>query len=455
MRLPQPTGARSISARLIAFSLAFLAGTIVIASLILWLIVAGVVREQVDQRLDMQIESLRNALTIGQNGRVGLALQADGPPFDRPGSGWYWQIVGKDVRFSSRSLSDDDFEKPRPPREKREFSPNKPRPDEMTDRKGRPLHGRSLSVRLGDQTLQISVSAPQSALTDPAIRSLKWLVPAMAFLGLLLVVGTYFQVRYGLKPLYRLTSDVAAVSEGRRQTLPEPNVEELKPVSAQVNRLIALNEKRLADARIQFANMAHGLKTPVASLTLGLNDRNDADGGLRQLVLRIDRRIRHHLADARKASVADAFTHAIAVGPRVDDLVLVLSKVHGSRDISVSTDIDSRVTTRCEPDDLDEILGNLLDNAFKWASHAVHIAALEKGSFVEIAISDDGQGMPEEQIKEAFRPGLRLDETVAGSGFGLGIAKEIAELYGGSVSLRRLPKGLEARVRLPAGGGMA
>ncbi|WP_234902642.1 sensor histidine kinase [Agrobacterium larrymoorei] len=298
--------------------------------------------------------------------------------------------------------------------------------------------------------IQITASAPRSALTEPAFQSLMWLVPAMLLLGISLVIGTYLQVRFGLKPLNRLTTDIGAVTNGSKASLSDVNVEELKPVSAEINRLIALNAQRLENTRVQFANMAHGLKTPVASLTLGLTDRNDPDGGLRDLVHRIDRRIRHHLADARKSAVADFADQNTSVRSRLDDLILVLSNVHRDRNLSVRCDVDTTLSVRCDRDDLDEILGNLLDNAFKWAANTILVSAQRKAQTVEILIRDDGPGISEDKIQTAFRPGLRLDESVSGSGFGLGIAKEITELYGGTVLLKNINDGFEAVVTLPA-----
>lgn len=440
---------RSIAGRLIAFSLTFVAGTILAAAVILWFIVAGVVREQVDQRLDTQIEGLRSALKADRRGAVALDAELSGPPFDRPGSGWYWQVTGKDVRLSSRSMDGWTFNIKRKPADWRGFASGRPRPDDAQDPQGRPLYVRTLSIAMGDQPLQISVSAPQSALNEPAFHSLLFLVPAMAVLGLTLLGGTYLQVRFGLKPLDRLVADIGAVLSGTRNTLSQTEVEELRPVVSEVNRLIDLNERRLEDTRIQFANMAHGLKTPVASLTLGLDETNDPDGSLRALVTRIDRRIRHHLADARKATVAGAMVQATPLRPRLEDLGLVLAHVHRDRDVGLSIDVDARLTVRCDEEDVDEIFGNLLDNAFKWATSGVHLSAARQGSFVEILIRDDGPGMPDERIAEAFQPGLRLDESVAGSGFGLGIAREVAELYGGGVLLRNVDLGFEAVVTLP------
>lgn len=447
MRFPiRPT---SIAGRLTAFSAAFVAGAIFVAAVILWFIVAGVVREQIDQRLDTQIEGLRSALVLDRTGQIGLASELEGPPFDRPGSGWYWQINSGASTLSSRSLDHHNLKPGRRTADWRDLASPRPRPGELEDENGRDLYTRTLLAAIGDKQVEITASAPRSALTDPAFRSLMWLVPAMALLGLTLLIGTYLQVRFGLKPLKRLTADVAEISAGNRAALPAADVEELKPVSSEINRLIALNERRLEDTRVHFANMAHGLKTPVASLTLGLNDDNDPNGSLRDLVQRIDRRIRHHLADARKSAIGQVAQRNVPLRPRIDDLVLVLSNIYRDKSVSVRCNVEDRLAVRCDPEDVDEILGNILDNAFKWASSMVTLSSIQNAGFVDIVIRDDGPGISDDRIKEAFQPGMRLDESVNGSGFGLGIAKELTELYGGSVTLKNSQDGFQAIIRLP------
>ena len=127
--------------------------------------------------------------------------------------------------------------------------------------------------------------------------------------------------------------------------------------------------------------------------------------------------------------------------PRLDDLILVLSNIYRDKALSVRCEVEDRAGIRCDPDDVDEILGNLLDNAFKWASTAVTVTSTRTGGLVAITITDDGPGIAEDRINEAFQPGMRLDESVQGSGFGLGISKEIVELYGGTVTLQNSKNG--------------
>ncbi|MCM2457414.1 HAMP domain-containing histidine kinase [Rhizobium sp. CG4] len=439
----------TISGRLIAFSAIFVVAAIVVASVVLWLIVAGVVRSQVDQRLDTQIQALRSAITTAPDGAVTLSIQLDGPPFDRPGSGWYWQVSGQSVRLTSRSLSNGTIETPGHAFEWRQLFAGMPRPGGTTALRGQALHSRRAEATVGDRIVTITATAPETALTSPAFRSLMWLLPVMALLGGSLIAGTILQVRFGLRPLRQMTADIGSVLTGNRSTLPEPGVEELRPVATEINRLIDQSAQRLADTRVHFANMAHGLKTPVASMMLALDDTNDPDKSMRKLIERIDRRIQHHLADGRKATAGDMARSTSTVRPRLKDLLFVLERIYAHKHLSVECKVDPSVVVGCANEDFDEIFGNILDNAFKWANETIRICARIEGSAVTIGIFDDGPGMPDSGIEDALRPGFRLDETVAGDGFGLSISKEIVELYGGSIELAPMNPGLMVNVKLP------
>ena len=324
-----------------------------------------------------------------------------------------------------------------------------PQPAERADLGGETLYLRVAEAVVANKTAEIIVAAPQSAQSAPARRALLWLVPAMVLLGIVLVCGIYLQVRYGLRPLRQLTFDVSSISAGNLQRLPDSDVDDLRPVSGEINRLVDQNVQRLAETRLHFANLAHGLKTPVASLLLTLNSINDPDNEMRGPVERIAQRIRHHLARARKTAAGGTGV-ATLLKPRVDDLVLVMSRIYAEKEITVECNIDPELAVACAAEDFDEILGNLIDNAFKWAGQKVSIDARADGAMIVMTIEDDGPGIAEAAIAKAFRPGVRLDETVPGDGFGLKIANELVQLYGGTITLRNNDDiGLRQSVGIP------
>ncbi|MCR6726931.1 sensor histidine kinase [Agrobacterium fabrum] len=436
MSEPKINHGPSISRRLTVFSVIFVTASVMIASIILYLIVAGVVREQIDQRLDTQIEGLRSALSIDEAGRVTLNAALDGPPFDRRGSGWYWQIRGEGVAITSRSLAGQSLDNPPSPFNWGKMMEHGPRPGVNAELHGQDLYLRSIQTMVGAKLIEITATAPRFALVAPARSALLWLIPAMTLLGASLVAGIFLQVRYGLRPLRQLTADISSISAGTLERLPDADVQELRPASREINRLVEQNSERLTETRLHFANLAHGLKTPVTSLYLALNDTNDPDNTMRALVDRIDQRIRHHLARARKTA-AGGVAATTPVRPRVDDILEIMTHIYADRGVVATVEVDDTLRVQVGPEDLDEIIGNITDNAFKWAKGRVRISARQTGRDILLTISDDGPGIDNALVAEVFEPGRRMDETVPGDGFGLTIVKELVELHGGRISMER------------------
>jgi len=226
-------------------------------------------------------------------------------------------------------------------------------------------------------------------------------------------------------------------------------VDELRPATREINRLVEQNKDRLTETRLHFANLAHGLKTPVTSLYLALNQTNDPDGTMRGLLDKIDQRIRHHLARARKTA-AGGVVASTELLPRINDIVEIMRHIHADRGIAARVAVDDSLRVGVLPEDLDEIIGNIVDNAFKWAKSRVEISARKTGRTVNLIISDDGPGIDDDLVAQAFQPGKRMDESVPGDGFGLTIVKELVELHGGQINLEKsADRGLSCVVTLP------
>jgi signal transduction histidine kinase len=217
----------------------------------------------------------------------------------------------------------------------------------------------------------------------------------------------------------------------------------------ELNGLIEANRTALEQARGHVANLAHGLKTPLAALRLDL-----AEGSTDRLIPHVDRidaQIRHHLGRARAASPAGIGRVLTPLAPHIDDLVEALSRIHADRAIRPIVAADADLKVQCDPQDLDEMIGNLLDNAWRWARTEVRITATAEGRMIAIEIADDGPGISEELLASAIEPGRRLDESGEGHGFGLSIARELAEWHGGRLILvNGKTGGLSATLRLPA-----
>lgn len=410
------------------------------------------VRGQIDQRLDAQIANVANGLEAGADGAIAVRT-VDAPPFDRAGHGWYWQVTdARDVTVArSASLSGGSIEIFAARFRWQEFWDVRPRPGEGRGPRGEPLHLRVGQALAGNRPVTIVASAPRDAVVRPMWEAMRPLIVSLVLLGVALALASLLQVRFGLKPLRRLQAGVADVRAGLASHLPLDQPEELLPLATEINTLLDQNVAGLERARRNVANLAHALKTPLATLavTLRQSDR-PRDAAMVREVERMERQIRHHLGRARAAALNGPARARTAVAPRIDEFSAMFAKVYVDRHIDFSSTIDSDVAAACEPQDLDEILGNVLDNAFKWAGGRVAVSAHQEEALT-ILIEDDGPGLAEDRALDVMMPGQKLDETVAGDGFGLTIARELAELYNGGIALSRSPVlgGLRVAIALP------
>jgi signal transduction histidine kinase len=439
---------RSLSGRLVSLALALIVVALLAAGTTMYLALHRFVQGQVDGRLDGQIVSVRDALRVASDGSLSLDPVANGPPFERPRAGWYWKVTGPDAEFRSPSLGPDDFVVAEP------FPADHPKPVTVNGLGpgGEPLRVRVQRVGIQGRSFLIASSAPVHALDGPLREAMTPVALTLGVLALVLIGGVALQVRLGLKPLARLTEELHRVRTGRTERIVGAEPSEVAPLVAELNRLLEQNAANLERARRHVANLAHGLKTPLATLAIIVEESHgDADGRLKPLIMTMDRRIRHHLSRARLAALGGHERARTLLAPRVTDHIGAFGKLYADKSLAYEIRIAPDIALACEAQDLDELLGNLLDNASKWARHCVLITAVREGSMVEMSIEDDGPGLSNQQAVDVMKPGHRIDESAPGYGFGLPITRELAELYGGAISLSRSRLGgLRAGVRLPA-----
>jgi signal transduction histidine kinase len=274
---------------------------------------------------------------------------------------------------------------------------------------------------------------------------------SLGVLGIALICAMLIQVRLGLRPLEKLRRAVADVRSGVRDKVPDAQPSEVEPLATELNALLVENAVNLDRARKHVSNLAHGLKTPLATLAVALQKQTPGSEDLHDLVVLMDRRIRHHLRRARSAAIGGPVRTRTAIASRVADLALVLGKVNADKAITFRNQIPPDLSVACEQQDIDEMLGNVLENAFSWCRSKVAVGSSNEGRSIVIFIEDDGPGLPPEQMSQAMQPGRRLDESSPGFGFGLSITRELAELYAGSLTLDQSSLGgLRVAIRLPS-----
>ena len=286
---------------------------------------------------------------------------------------------------------------------------------------------------------------------------------AMAHYGLMAIVATGLivagltQARSGLSPLDRLRAQLAAMREGRERRVAGDYPAEVQPLVDDLNALLDDRERRVTRALARAGDFAHGLKTPLAVLSQEA-ERAEAAGHrelarvLDEQVTRMRRQVDYHLAHARASAVGATPGARAPVLDSAAGLVRALQRLHADRGLEIHIGIAPGHVVRVQRVDLDEMLGNLLDNACKWARSRVTVESAEAGPELRITVEDDGRGLDPSQWDVVLQRGVRVDQAAPGSGLGLAIASDLAEVYGGRLSLGRAAAGgLRAELRLPAG----
>lgn len=414
-----------------------------------------------DERLSVYIKELvADLAALPETERQSIGDLGE-PRFDLPLSGWYWQITRLDgdrpnVR-ASRSLVGGQL----PKLLDQNISPNNRglRESYVSGPDDRTLRVLEREIDVGeDGRFTVAVAAPADEI-EGDIQDFRFaLTMTFVLLGLILVASTLVQVRFGLRPLVRLRSAVGTVRTGENPRILGNYPPDLAPLAGELNQLIDTNREILERARTQVGNLAHALKTPLSVMM------NDAESGVGEAQLSQTVRtqtavmrdqVQYYLDRARAAALSGALGGVTEVAPSLEALLRTFMKISQERGIRGSHSVTGRLRFRGEKQDLEEMLGNLLDNAFKWANSTVEVS-LEAGNGnpgqpLALLIDDDGPGLPEEAMAEVLKRGRRLDETTPGSGLGLSIVVDLAKLYGGELALYRSPLGgLRARLALPS-----
>jgi signal transduction histidine kinase len=272
--------------------------------------------------------------------------------------------------------------------------------------------------------------------------------------AIICMLAGFVIVRRGVAPLDAMRRRLAAVRAGSASRVDGDFPTEVQPLVTDLNALLDHQQKAVSRAQAKAGDLAHGLKTPLAILTHEA-DRAAAAGqdelaaAMTEQIERMRRQIEYHLAHARAAAGATPGARA-SIADSAEALARTMRRLHAERGLTIELRVDAAHEARCARADLDEMLGNLLDNACKWARSHIIVSSSSVDATIEVAVDDDGPGIDPSMREAVLQRGVRADQAAPGSGFGLAIVRDLAELYGGSLSLQPAPAGgASARLRLP------
>jgi signal transduction histidine kinase len=440
---------KTLTFRLVAASTIWVSVSLVAAGLLLTFLFRDHIERRFDQELYDHLEELVAASEISPADSFELTWTPSDPRFNRPQSGWYWQIArGGSDAAKSESLWQTRMGVPKP-------EADRPPQVQLLEGPGK----ERLRVLVQDITLPetddhftFAVAGPAEDVQADVDRFVMQLAMTLAVLGVGLLAAVLFQVRFGLRPLRAMRTALADIRSGRAERLPETYPEEVEPVVEELNALLEHNKIILQRARTQSGNLAHALKNP---LTVIRNEAAKVEGTrgrlLREQLSAVTDSIDRYLSRARAAGTAGVLGARTPIKETIEDLRFSMELLHKERDLAIRVSGADGLFFRGDTHDLEEMVGNLMDNACKWARRRVLVSAQRHGDHLTVAIEDDGPGIPEERRTEVLHRGRRLDETLPGSGLGLDIARDLAELYRGSLILGTSSLGgVRAELTLPA-----
>ena len=449
------------------------------ATAVLWTLVAlplaGVIilslyRQEVETSFDDRIKTLLLVVytdsTERAAGEPGTPSDVGESLFEITHSGWYWQIRPTDKQQGRRTLVSKSLasETLPSPAEKGIV------PDAFGVRwtseigpKGVPLRVAEMIQALGQDDsgprysyiVAAPLEWPQTRVTAFRTR----LFIALALVGFGLMVLTLFQVRFGLLPLREIEKGLTAIRTGQAHRLEGKLPQEIEPLQAEINALIQSNQDIIERARTQVGNLAHALKTPLAVIS---NEAHEIKGPLAEKVQEQTKVMRdqigYYLDRAQMAARAGVIGRVTDVAPVAASLQRALERIYRDKGVKIDVACPDTVRFQGEKQDLEEMLGNLMDNACKWAASRVRVeAAVTPGETrtgrqrLVVTVEDDGAGLTPEQRQKIGKRGMRLDETKPGSGLGLSIVSDMATSYAGRFALDASDMGgLKVRLELPA-----
>ncbi|WP_314372374.1 ATP-binding protein [Sphingomonas paucimobilis] len=413
-------------------------------------VLVSAITQNFDDRLAYVLRSLLVSAEI-QQGEVWFSREPADQAFLEPGSGVYWQVSapGREA-FPSRSLWDRQLAYGTRHNDDAIHTYNS---NQFPDEKLRIVE-RDVKLPGSDVRWRFQVAQSRQGLDAQIAALRRTLVRSFALLGIGLLLMAAFQTFYGLRPLRRVREEIAAMRAGKANRVSDAMPNEVAPMVEELNALIEHNERQAEEARRHAGNLAHALKTPLTVIMNAATARADdlADTVIRE-ARTMRRQVDHHLARARAVGRRGSAHSRAEVWPSLESVERAVGRLY--RHVRIDVDGPKDLVVHVERQDLDEMLGNLVENAAKYGGGSVFVTVAAQAGFVEILVEDDGTGIPENERVRIFDRGVRLDTGKPGTGLGLAIVRDVAEIYGGTVSLEESEDlgGLLVRLRLPAAVG--
>jgi len=444
-RWAQRWSTRSITLRLLLAALLMVLLALPMAG---WLLTHHY-RTSANHAFDERLETTLNVIIAGVTfdpvaQQVSYDRSLGDPRFEQVYSGWYWQITDHDhLSATSRSLWDQRL----PVIDNKNLAART-----LGGPRGQQLRVVERDIYLAplETPLHVSVAARDDALREDIQQFQQALWLGLVGLGALLLGVLALQVRWGLAPLRRMNANLRDVEQGRAEQLDTHLPGELAILAESMNAVLIRDQRLIERSRHTAGNLAHALKTPLSVMRLLVKQLPSESRAHWEVELsRIDNAVRHHLARASAVGEGARFA-PIAVQDTLAALITGLTRLAQRRHIQLQQHIDSSVRVHMDGQDLQEIVGNLLDNALRWATSEVSIRLQTDGQRLSLRVSDDGPGMSAQECQAAVQRGKRLDEQRSGSGLGLAIVTDLVALYQGQMHLQRAQAGgLEVVIELP------
>ena len=440
---------KTLAFRIISLSVAWIITSLVLTGLLLVHIHREHVASHYDAHVSMHMEELTGASHFAPDGTYQLAFFPSDPRYQDLDSGWYWEVqqsgetLMRSPSLGSNSLSLENLVATTNVTVSEIVGPA----EEILR-----LHVIKIQIDPSQKPLLFLATAPLTGILDDVAHYYEHIMEAFVALGIGLMLAVVLQVRVALKPLKAIGRSIGDIRAGKSTKLPDEQLEDVRPLVDELNYLLDHNAVLVKRARNQLGDLAHSVKNP---LTVISNEARDLPPEQRNLIIgqtsEISKNIDHYLSRARTFGTEKVLGSRSSIRTVTDDLVYAMQRIYKEHELEFDLSGLNSCWFKGEAQDLEEMMGNLIDNACKWAKSQVRVSCGTTHGNLKVVVEDDGPGIPEAEYENVMRRGHKLDESIPGHGQGMGIVNDIAALYSGGLELGKSELGgLKAKLILPA-----